>query len=73
MTVQIFKTNVRDPLAASHISLLLQRRFPDRKINFDLEDCDKILRVEGHQGPVQEADIRLLVTRYGYHCEALKD
>lgn len=45
--VEIFKTNVEINTDAKAIVSILQRQFPHHKINFDLEDCDKILRVEG--------------------------
>ncbi len=44
--VEIFKTNVRKKADAIYIINFLKNLFPDYKINFDLEDCDKILRVE---------------------------
>jgi len=40
------------------------------KINFDLEDCDKILRVEGEN--ILNEKITGLVTESGYQCEVLK-
>jgi len=45
--VEIFKTNVEINTDANAIVSILQRQFPDCKINFDLEDCDRILRIEG--------------------------
>jgi hypothetical protein len=40
------------------------------KINFDLEDCDKILRVEGSN--VRQEKIAKLVTENGYCCDVLE-
>ncbi len=45
--VEIFKTNVRNKFDSNYIIAIIQRQYPNYKINFDLEDCDKILRVEG--------------------------
>ncbi|MBL0735451.1 hypothetical protein JI750_01020 [Flavobacterium sp. GN10] len=45
--VEIFKTNVQKESDRDYIITMMQNQFPDCKINFDLEDCDKILRVEG--------------------------
>ena len=42
--VEIFKTNVKK---SEKLVSLLSMKYPDLKINFDLEDCDKILRIEG--------------------------
>jgi hypothetical protein len=44
--VEVFKTNVNSHDHALEIIHALQKVLPFAKINFDLEDCDKILRVE---------------------------
>jgi hypothetical protein len=71
--VKVFKTNVQDQLAAKHIVLALQQSFAHYMINFDLGDCDRILRIESQREPIDESDIRLLVAACGYHCEPLVD
>jgi len=45
--VEIFKTNVKHPEESEKILQSLNKKFPSLKINFDLDDCDNILRVEG--------------------------
>ena len=45
--VEIFKTNVKKRKQSEKVVSLLSMKYPDLKINFDLEDCDKILRIEG--------------------------
>jgi hypothetical protein len=45
--VEVFKTNVQLKKEARPIIRALSESFPKHTINFDLEDCDKILRVEG--------------------------
>ncbi|MBC9796110.1 hypothetical protein [Sinomicrobium weinanense] len=47
-TVEIFRTNVPDKTLANKVISVLYNYFPDTQINFDLEDCDRILRVEGN-------------------------
>ena len=44
--VEVFKTDVREAEHAERLIDLLYKYFPARKINFDLEDCDKILRID---------------------------
>ncbi|WP_244248466.1 hypothetical protein [Flavobacterium foetidum] len=44
--VEVFKTNVQQETETNYIIAVIKRQFPTYKINFDLEDCDKILRVE---------------------------
>jgi len=67
--VEIFKTNVHDVLQAEKIIELLNTRFPAFMINFDLHDCDKILRVKGDSIPINE--IEGLVSATGFHCNVL--
>jgi hypothetical protein len=71
--VKVFKTDVQDQLVARHIILFLQQTFSHCRINFDLDDCDRILRIESHQGSIEETEIQLLITRCGHHCEPLQD
>ena len=68
--VEIFKTNVQTQTEASHIIDQLKNILSKASINFDLEDCDKILRVEG----LSKSNIKTIiadVTRSGYLCELL--
>lgn len=44
--VEVFKTNVQEEDEAKQIIQYLLEHFPESKINFDLDDCDKILRIE---------------------------
>ena len=64
--VEIFKTNVDDHSQAQQIITLLNHYFPAFMVNFDLHDCDKILRVKGEAIPVGE--IEDLVSSHGYNC-----
>lgn len=64
--VEVFKTNVTGSIDAAELVILLQGYFPGGKISFDLEDCDKVLRVEG-QVIVTERVINLL-QEHNYEC-----
>ncbi len=64
---------MENQLAARYILLSLQRAFSHYTINFDLDDCDRILRVESQQETIEEGEIQLIMAKYGYHCEPLKD
>ncbi|KRD08214.1 hypothetical protein ASE21_16110 [Flavobacterium sp. Root901] len=66
MVVEIFKTNVQKETETNYIIAVIKRQFPSYKINFDLEDCDKILRVEGLE--LQCDNIIYYVNRLGYTC-----
>lgn len=67
--VEVFKTDVRQPRQAKLLLGILQKRFPLLRINFDLEDCDKILRVEGEN--IQQEKIARLIIENGYQCHIL--
>lgn len=66
MIVEIFKTNVQKDTDKNHVTASIQNQFPNHKINFDLEDCDKILRVEGN--PLDSKSIIQYVNSLGYIC-----
>lgn len=69
--VEIFKTDVQGLIAADMLVRSLCRRFPSYRINFDLEDCDRILRVEGVQ--VDNNEFVQAMRDSGYRCTALED
>lgn len=67
--VEVYKTNVKHKRQARRLLDVLSKQFPMFSINFDLEDCDKILRVEGKDIPQEK--IAKLVTENGYQCNVL--
>ena len=69
MVVEVFKTNVQKESDKDYVIAIIQTQFPDYKINFDLEDCDKILRVEGVD--LQCDNIIDYVNCLGYTCVRL--
>lgn len=68
--IEVFKTNVYEVEESNIIFQKLQKHFPGNKINFDLEDCDKILRVEGNT--VFSEKIIEIVKEEGHFCEILE-
>ena len=68
--VEIFKTDVSKKTKAKYILSTLQNEFPQLKINFDLDDCDKILRVEGNIISVEK--IISMMQKQNYICELLQ-
>lgn len=67
--IEVFKTNVTDKEQAITLVELLLHQFPGNKINFDLHDCDKILRIDGSDYTIEE--IISLMNTQGYKCELL--
>ncbi|UFH40554.1 hypothetical protein LNP22_08930 [Flavobacterium flavipigmentatum] len=69
MMVEVFKTNVEKEKDTNFIIAIIKRQFPMYKINFDLEDCDKILRVEASD--LEPASIIEYLNHLGYSCAVL--
>jgi hypothetical protein len=69
MIVEVFKTNVNEVALSERLIRQVLRHFPDSRVNFDMEDCDRILRVEAAH-IIPEKIIEILNTN-GYSCEVL--
>ena len=69
--VEVFKTNVSETMLAESLAARLLRQLPLLDVHFDLEDCDRVLRVEAFVIPEQE--IISLMTAQGFTCEVLHD
>lgn len=67
--VEAFKTNVQKKAQSKMLLSILTEAFPAFKINFDLSDCDKVLRVEGDN--IEALSIMILVKENGFKCEIL--
>jgi hypothetical protein len=68
--IEVFKTNVEEVAEAERIIELLLQHYPAGRINFDLQDCDKILRVVNDELCPEE--ITRIIETSGYQCEALE-
>ena len=71
--VEVFKTNVEQEVQAAKLLAALIDYFPAYKINFDLQDCDKILRVESRNGAIDNSRIIEAIGDFGYAIEELPD
>ncbi|MDB5030862.1 hypothetical protein [Mucilaginibacter sp.] len=69
MVVEVFKTNVAEVRLSELLIQQLLNHFPDSRVNFDMEDCDKILRIEA-EAIIPEKIIEVLNAN-GYSCEVL--
>lgn len=69
--VDVFKTNIQNIQLADFIVDELEKHFPNSAINFDLSDCDNILRIE-HQEEVIDS-VFLVFEKLGHFCELLAD
>jgi hypothetical protein len=71
--VEVFKTDVNQ---AEHAQILLHeisQRFTQYEVNFDLEDCDRILRVKSNSGIVDASALIDLLKGFGYTADVLPD
>ena len=69
--VEVFRTDVSSASEAIGVLEQLKQMFPQTKFNFDLDDCDKVLRVEGKY--IQVAAVIELLSKNRYRCELLPD
>ena len=72
MKVEVFRTNVADPERAKWLVDQIERNFANCKVNFDLEDCDRILRV-AFEGKIQSDSLIDLLKNAGCIAEVLPD
>ena len=67
--VEVFKTNVRKKAQSKILLCILSEAFPSFKINFDLSDRDKVLRINGDD--IEDPRVMVLVKENGFMCELL--
>ncbi len=66
----VFKTSVKTKMQLKKLKPHIDKRLPKAKWNFDLEDCDKILRIDSDENIVL-ITIDLL-NIHSYSCEELE-
>ena len=67
--VEVFKTNVSNTEQSLRLQQCLLIMFPNCRIDFDLEDCDRVLRVEGEN--FAATNVMLVMKEQGFVCEEL--
>jgi len=67
--IYVYKTSVFTEKDIQSLKPYLDK-LPQTKWNFDLEDCDKILRIESSQAISEELIIKVLQDK-GFDCEVL--
>ncbi len=71
--IEVFKTNVNERNEANRLVEQIHENFEGHQANFDLEDCDKILRVKSATGSIQVSRLITLLNDFGFHAEVLPD
>ncbi len=68
--VEVFVTNVEEDTHANRLVSVLSQSWPDTRITFDLDDCDRILRVEGNN--ISSGGIITMIESFGWSCKVLE-
>ena len=71
--VEVFKTNVQTQEDAQMLLDRIKQLFENYECNFDLEDCDHILRVETKDNHINAESFIRLFGIHGYVAELLDD
>jgi hypothetical protein len=71
--VEIFKTNVQEVSKAEEIVGALHRHFPANRFNFDLSDCDRILRAESKDKFLNTNSVMEVVKLCGVKIDLIPD
>ncbi len=71
--IEVFCTNITCKNQAALILQKLSETFSNCYFNFDLEDCDNILRVESKKHHLNVDSIQNLVRDLGYQINVLED
>lgn len=69
MNVYVFKTSIQ-PDNIRHVNSILRSIIPECVWGYDLEDCDKILRVESCEDIVKSVSFHLRIE--GFYCKELE-
>ncbi|WP_139924911.1 hypothetical protein [Hymenobacter sp. DG01] len=71
--VEVFKTNVRGRRHARRLLTRIHATFQTYRASFDLENCDRILRVENTRGSVHPSGLIQLLQEAGFQAEVLPE
>lgn len=71
--IEIFRTNVIDTKQAMFLMNQITTRFSEYEASFDLEDCDRILRIKAINGQVRHDHITSLFSEFGFMAQVLPE
>jgi hypothetical protein len=71
--VEVFKTDVNNPDHARLLVDQIHKTFVGYKANFDLEDCDNILRIESKSNRVDSLLVIDFLNDFGFYAAVLED
>ena len=68
--IYVFKTSVKTKNQVKNLKPHINKALPNEKWNFDLQDCDKILRIDSKENIVPK--ITGLLNVHNFYCEELE-
>jgi hypothetical protein len=71
--IEVYRTNIKSSERAREIIDTIHRLHPQVNANFDLDDCDNILRIDTGADVSILHLVQRLLERFGCHAEVLKD
>ncbi len=69
--VKVYKTDIDNRTEAKNIVHEIRQVQPGSDPSIDLEDCDKVLRIEIRKEEIDAAAIKTILNSYGYTMEPL--
>ena len=67
--IEVYRTTVTDFDESQLLIKLLQDVMLGAEVTFDLEDCDKVLRIKADY--IDRNQVISILSRYNYECELL--
>ena len=67
--IEVFKTNIQEKTQSEEVKKQILKHYPELIIGFDLEDIDKVLRIEGSF--FISSDVVELIVFIGFECELM--
>lgn len=71
--VEVFKTDVKAHAHALMLIHEIHEAFAGHTANFDLQDCDHILRITSTSKMISSSHVIGFLKEYGFHAEVLTD
>ena len=72
-TIEVFKTNINCADQAKQLVEQIHKTFAGYKANFDLDDCDKILRIVSTTEGIASLHFINWLKKYNCYAEILPD
>lgn len=71
--VLVFRTNIQNEFQRSYVQIIINSIYGVHDATVDLEDVDKVLRIEIDEDEVNEAYIVERMNTLGFMCKPLDD